>query len=130
MATFVLLDRAVAAFDLLGSMVQVQVEGSVATLSGTVSTLAVKNAALQLVRDTGGVSKAIDRLHASIVTPKANPDIEADARAALASDATLSREPIQVLSAAGLLTLSGTVQSQHEKVRAGQLVIIDEATLA
>jgi osmotically-inducible protein OsmY len=105
----------------VGSSVQVAITGSVATLSGTVMTAAVKNAAINLAENTRGVSKVIDRLNVQVSTPRPNGDIEGDIQAALARDALLADEAIQVRSAAGLVTLEGQVASERQRKRAGEI---------
>jgi osmotically-inducible protein OsmY len=103
------------------SSVQVAVTGSVATLSGTVTTVAVKNAAMKLAENTRGVSKVIDRLSVQVATPRPNGDIETDIQAALARDALLADEPIHVRSAAGLVTMEGQVATEQQRKRAEEV---------
>jgi osmotically-inducible protein OsmY len=100
-----------------GGPVQVQARRDVVTLTGKVTTLRVKQAAIRLARSTPRVSVVQDHL---TVTPGATGEaLAASVRAALQKDRSSPIRSLRVLVNGSYLFLRGFVFSRQAKRRAG-----------
>jgi osmotically-inducible protein OsmY len=98
--------------------IDVHVANGVVTLKGSVSTRAERGLAEETASDIPGVLQVDDQLTASMPVPRRDPEIQADARAALSKDTGLDAQRVEVAVTQGNVTLTGQVASQFEKRRA------------
>lgn len=100
--------------------VRVTVLDGRATLEGTVDTVLAKERALALARATEGVGEIRDQVQVA-VAGRADWEILADAQTAFRRDPALTNSLIQGAVENGILTLTGSVESNHRKVLAEAL---------
>jgi len=108
--------------------IDVDTSSKVVTLKGTVDTSAAKEQAVALARQTDGVRDVVDQLTVSpqvTTAPAADPPgiigdaaITSAVKAKLLADTSVSGLQIDVDTAAGVVTLSGTVATKAEATRA------------
>lgn len=98
--------------------IDVDVEGSIATLRGKVDNLKAKRAAAENARNTVGVSRVVNRLKVRPVAALMDKQIEEDIRQALTRDPYVERYDISVDVVDNTAYLSGAVDSYFEKAQA------------
>jgi hyperosmotically inducible protein len=109
--------------------IDVDTKDGVVTLSGTVDTAEAKTRAVEVARATKGVSSVQDQLAVAppavatsgITEPLTDGAISATVKTALLADPLSSGLKIDVDTAAGVVTLSGTVPTSDEKTRAEEV---------
>lgn len=92
----------------------VEVKGGVVTLSGSVSNLKAKQAAVQLAENTAGVNEVKDNLEVR-PAPRSDDQIAHDLRRAYNRSALVDANQINVRVENGRAVLSGVVDSNFEK---------------
>jgi hypothetical protein len=99
--------------------VHVESRGGVVTLTGTVESNDAKAALENLVKTTSGVKS----LASSVTAPQQNDDcaVVSEIQNQLASDPVLGNQAIKADCSAGVVRLSGTVDTDEQKARAEQV---------
>lgn len=119
------------------SNMSVLVRQGVATIGGTVRTEEDRQRAEQLAREVPGITNVINELRiadpltvalaqeAAATAEREKADLENMVRERLRADAVLGSRSIEVTADAttNAVTLTGTVSSEEEKVRAGQVAV-------
>lgn len=100
---------------------EVGVADHVVTLRGVVSNRKAKQAAVQIARNTGGVTEVIDRLRVESDVPRSDVDIANAIRTALETSAALAGDELDVRVENGRVALSGAVDSHYDKWVASDL---------
>lgn len=101
--------------------IDVSAEDGIVTLSGTVDNLLAEERAVESAQSVKGVRSVIERLE---VKPVFRPDAEIhqDAQAALLEDPATDSYEVDVAVEAGVVTLTGTVQSYAERMLSARVV--------
>ncbi len=108
----------------LGSYsLRVESRGGAVTLTGTVGTNDAKAALESLVRRTDGVKSLTSNVIAPPVSPPHVDDsaLANEIKSRIFSDTLLSKQAIQVASSGGVVTLSGTVANDLQRIQAEQV---------
>jgi len=109
--------------------IDVDTKDGVVTLSGTVDTAEAKTRAVEVARTTKGVSRVEDQLSVAppavatsgTAAPLADAAITAAVKTALLADPLSAGLKIDVDTAGGVVTMSGTVATEMEKTRAAEV---------
>ena len=105
-----------------GTNVTVSVQNGIATLSGTVPSLAQKQSVLNLARRTVGVRSIVDRITVVPAQRRSDADLVTSVRGVLVGN--LSKEElaaVNITAQNGIVILSGTLTSSYPKEVAGIL---------
>lgn len=102
--------------------VRVGVSDGVATLRGSVRTVAARDAATRLARQARGVAEVDNRLRVRSSTDVSDDEITARVEGALARDPWLMDAELTVLVDDGEVTLAGELPNRYSRARATQLV--------
>ena len=106
--------------------IDVDTKDKIVTLRGTVDTAEAKTRAVELARDTKGVTSVVDELTLSqpavatsgVSEVLTDPAITAAVKTKLLADPGTSGLKINVDTASAVVTLTGTVSTMEEKARA------------
>lgn len=103
---------------------EISVENGTVTLTGTVDNLAAKQAAEDDARNTVGVFRVNNRLDVRPANPAEDTEITRKIKHLLTRNPFTDGSDITVWTNAGEVRLSGTVSTEFEKERAGQIAQI------
>ena len=100
--------------------IRVKVTSGGVELTGKVDNLISRERSTRIAESVRGVRAVSNRLEIS-ASPRPDPDMQRDVRAALAYNAATAKMPIQANVKAGTVTLTGTVESWQEKQLAARI---------
>ncbi|MGE0191162.1 MAG: BON domain-containing protein [Planctomycetota bacterium] len=103
-------DRAVPFDD-----IDVDTSLGIVTMTGSVDNLLAKERAVRVAETVKGVRAVIDRITIDPITDRSDAEIERDVHRALLDDPATDSYEVDVAVAQGAVTLSGTVDSWHER---------------
>ncbi len=101
-------------------MIDVEVQDGIATLSGSVPNLLIKERAAKISQSIKGVRSVVNTLTLSSPGMINDDTIQKDVIMALAADPATEAHQIKVNSDSGVVTLSGTVESWQERSLAAE----------
>ena len=105
-----------------GHLIDVDVSDGIVTLSGRLSNILAEQIAVGLAERIRGVESVIDEIEI-VVERRDNAELKKDVLAAIKADPVTQELKIEITTADGAVTLSGTVDSYGLKMLAGEVAM-------